>query len=121
MAAVGLVSAGRYLGPSPLPDVPCRAGAVTSRHGGVYRQSPIQRVDPPATRGTVMTANPYTRFAQQVEERTAKARVPTHAYIELTHRCPLACSHCYNNLSMGDPSARSRELSAAEHCRLLDE
>jgi len=41
--------------------------------------------------------------------------------IELTHRCPLECQHCYNNLPMSDESARRQELSFKEHIRLLDE
>ena len=41
--------------------------------------------------------------------------------IELTHRCPLECQHCYNNLPMSDALARKQELSFEEHVRLLDE
>ncbi|HEY0703867.1 MAG TPA: radical SAM protein [Candidatus Acidoferrales bacterium] len=41
--------------------------------------------------------------------------------IELTHRCPLECQHCYNNLPMADKSAKNRELSLDEYKRLLDE
>jgi len=41
--------------------------------------------------------------------------------IELTHRCPLDCQHCYNNLPMGDINARKQELSFEEHVRLLDQ
>jgi radical SAM protein with 4Fe4S-binding SPASM domain len=39
----------------------------------------------------------------------------------MTHRCPLACAHCYNNLPMNDSAARQRELTREEHFRLLDE
>jgi radical SAM protein with 4Fe4S-binding SPASM domain len=41
--------------------------------------------------------------------------------IEMTHRCPLECQHCYNNLPMSDLNARKQELSFEEHVRLLDE
>ncbi len=41
--------------------------------------------------------------------------------IELTHRCPLECQHCYNNLPMSDVFAKKQELSFEEHVRLLDE
>jgi len=41
--------------------------------------------------------------------------------IEVTRRCPLECQHCYNNLPMGDPDARHREMTTEEHFRLLDE
>lgn len=41
--------------------------------------------------------------------------------IEVTHRCPLECQHCYNNLPMNDRHARKQELSFEEHVRLLDE
>jgi radical SAM protein with 4Fe4S-binding SPASM domain len=48
-------------------------------------------------------------------------RVPLEVTIELTHRCPLECQHCYNNLAMGDLAARNRELSKEEYFRILDE
>ena len=41
--------------------------------------------------------------------------------IEVTRRCPLTCAHCYNNLPMADCDAQGRELTYAEHCRILDE
>ncbi|MGB7514570.1 MAG: radical SAM protein [Candidatus Acidiferrum sp.] len=41
--------------------------------------------------------------------------------IEVTHRCPLECLHCYNNLPMSDANARKEELTFEEHVRLLDE
>lgn len=48
-------------------------------------------------------------------------RVPAEVSIEVTHRCPLDCHHCYNNLPMGDVNARKQELTFEEHVRLLDE
>jgi radical SAM protein with 4Fe4S-binding SPASM domain len=47
--------------------------------------------------------------------------LPLNGTFEITHRCPLTCSHCYNNLPMGDAAARSRELTRDEHYRLLAE
>jgi len=41
--------------------------------------------------------------------------------IEMTHRCPLECQHCYNNLPMSDTQARLQEMSFQEHVELLDE
>lgn len=61
----------------------------------------------------------YTEFSHVVHVNAL--RVPINGTIEVTHRCPLACSHCYNNLPMADAGARSRELSTEEHYRLCDE
>lgn len=41
--------------------------------------------------------------------------------IEVTHRCPLECQHCYNNLPMSDEKARASEMTFEEHVRLLDQ
>jgi radical SAM protein with 4Fe4S-binding SPASM domain len=41
--------------------------------------------------------------------------------IEVTHRCPLKCVHCYNNLPLNHEEARHRELTYLEHCRIVDE
>jgi radical SAM protein with 4Fe4S-binding SPASM domain len=61
----------------------------------------------------------YTEFSHVVHVNSL--RVPINGTIEVTHRCPLTCSHCYNNLPMADAAARSRELTTEEHYRLLDE
>jgi radical SAM protein with 4Fe4S-binding SPASM domain len=63
----------------------------------------------------------YGDFSAQIYRRARGGRLPTNGTIELTHRCPLACAHCYNNLPVGDAAARSRELSTAEVCRIIDE
>jgi radical SAM protein with 4Fe4S-binding SPASM domain len=63
----------------------------------------------------------YSRFSGLVHERYAGRRAPVEVSIEVTHRCPLNCLHCYNNLPMNDSEARGSELTLAEHCRLLDE
>jgi len=41
--------------------------------------------------------------------------------IEVTRRCPLNCVHCYNNLPLRDDENARRELSTAEHIRIIDE
>jgi radical SAM protein with 4Fe4S-binding SPASM domain len=68
----------------------------------------------------VQTAT-YGNFSSALHERFQGRRVPVEVSIEVTHRCPLECQHCYNNLPMGDQNARRGELSLAEHIKLLDE
>ena len=68
-----------------------------------------------------MELGSYTEFSASLQRRGAAARLPLQATFEVTHRCPLGCQHCYNNLPVGDRAARAGELSADEHKRLLDE
>ena len=68
-----------------------------------------------------MQALSYSEFSRRVHHEVNAARIPVNGTIELTNRCPLVCSHCYNNLPMNDLAARRAELSAEEHRRLLDE
>ncbi|HEX7809340.1 MAG TPA: hypothetical protein VF608_11460, partial [Thermoanaerobaculia bacterium] len=63
----------------------------------------------------------YADFSYVVHEEVNPMRIPVNGTIEITNRCPLECAHCYNNLPMADASARRRELSTADHKRLLDE
>lgn len=63
----------------------------------------------------------YTDFSAQLHRRLMPERPPASGTIEVTRRCSLACHHCYNNLPMGDAGARDRELSTAEHFRLIDD
>lgn len=56
-----------------------------------------------------------------LHERSQGRRVPVEVGIEVTHRCPLECQHCYNNLPMSDTNARLQEMTFEEHVRLLDE
>ncbi len=63
----------------------------------------------------------YGTWSLGFHTRARGARLPINATIELTHRCPLECAHCYNNLPVGDRAARARELSTDEHKRILDE
>lgn len=68
-----------------------------------------------------MSETSYTEFSHGLHGRGKPARVPLEGAIEVSHRCPLVCQHCYNNLPMGDAEARKRELTLDEHTRLLDE
>ena len=63
----------------------------------------------------------YSRFSGLMHQKHAGKRAPVEVSIEVTHRCPLDCLHCYNNLPMSDSAARKAELSLAEHCQLLDQ
>ncbi len=66
-----------------------------------------------------METRTYLDWSAAVHRRARERRLPTNATIELTHRCPLRCVHCYNNLPLGDGQAAARELTTAEHLRLL--
>jgi radical SAM protein with 4Fe4S-binding SPASM domain len=66
-----------------------------------------------------MNAGSYAELSRTLHQ--PRGRVPLEVSIEMTHRCPLECQHCYNNLAMGDLAARNRELSKEEYFRILDE
>ncbi len=63
----------------------------------------------------------YGDWSLEVGRRTSAKRVPISGSIEVTQRCNHKCIHCYNNLAAGDANAKGRELSLAEHYRILDE
>ncbi len=63
----------------------------------------------------------YGEFSTQIHKRQMGRRVPVEVSIEVTHRCPLECQHCYNNLPMHDSQARRLEMTFDEHIHLLDE
>jgi MoaA/NifB/PqqE/SkfB family radical SAM enzyme len=63
----------------------------------------------------------YAAWSSALHGRARGTRLPINATLEVTHRCPLACAHCYNNLPVGDAGARRRELSADELKRIIDE
>jgi radical SAM protein with 4Fe4S-binding SPASM domain len=63
----------------------------------------------------------YSEFNRRISEVSAGRRIPLSGTIELTNRCPLNCSHCYNNLPMNDVAARKRELSTREYFDVLDQ
>ncbi len=62
----------------------------------------------------------YREFSATVHEQAELARFPLDGTLELTHRCNLACVHCYVNLPANDREARSRELTLEECCRIID-
>jgi radical SAM protein with 4Fe4S-binding SPASM domain len=63
----------------------------------------------------------YGDFSARLHDALHGRRAPMEVSIEMTHRCPLECQHCYNNLPMSDVNARQQELTFDEHLRLLDE
>src|SRR5258708_35404528 len=63
----------------------------------------------------------YVDFTARVYNNANPRRVPVNGTIEISHRCPLTCFHCYNNLPMNDQGARSLEMTFEEHCALIDE
>jgi radical SAM protein with 4Fe4S-binding SPASM domain len=69
----------------------------------------------------VLETATYGVFSTSVHSRQQGRRAPMEVSIEVTHRCPLECQHCYNNLPMSDVNARKQELSFDEHVRLLDQ
>ena len=68
-----------------------------------------------------MEALPYSDFSLDLHQRTLNQRFPLQGTIEVTHRCPMKCVHCYNILPIGDQEAQHKELTVEEHCRILDE
>jgi radical SAM protein with 4Fe4S-binding SPASM domain len=70
-----------------------------------------------------MNAEPrsYMEFSAGLYKSARSSRLPTNGTIEVTHRCPLECAHCYNNLPVGDQAARRRELDTQEMFRVIDE
>lgn len=63
----------------------------------------------------------YTEFSRRIAFGTRHRNVAVQGTIELSHRCPLECVHCYNNLPMNDAEARRSELTTQEYFRVLDE
>ncbi len=68
-----------------------------------------------------MEKESYKDFSLRLHQQILSRNIPVNGTIEVTRRCPLTCAHCYNNLPMSDRDSRSRELSYAEHCRIIDE
>jgi radical SAM protein with 4Fe4S-binding SPASM domain len=63
----------------------------------------------------------YGAFSNALHRSARGKRLPVNGTIEVTHRCPLTCAHCYNNLPVGDAQARRGELTTDEHRRIIDE
>ncbi|MCU1384205.1 MAG: putative Fe-S oxidoreductase [Acidobacteria bacterium] len=59
--------------------------------------------------------------SEALHRRAMRERIPVIAAIELTHRCNLACVHCYVNLAPNDREAQRRELTTEEFFRIIDE
>jgi radical SAM protein with 4Fe4S-binding SPASM domain len=59
--------------------------------------------------------------SEALHARAANDRIPVAAGFELTHRCNLACIHCYVNLAPNDREAHSRELTTDEWKRVIDQ
>lgn len=68
-----------------------------------------------------MRTESYGAFSKTIHQKVLAERRPLNATIEVTRRCPLTCSHCYNNLPMADKAARDQELTYDELCRVMDE
>jgi len=68
-----------------------------------------------------METRPFAEFTSLVHHDVVAQRVPFSITIEVTRRCPLTCTHCYNNLPMDDLEARTGELSGDEIKRIIDE
>ncbi len=53
--------------------------------------------------------------------RALHERIPMSGGLELTHRCNLACIHCYVNLPSADRTAIARELTTEQWCEVIDQ
>lgn len=63
----------------------------------------------------------YGAFSARRHREAIHKRIPISGSFELTYRCPLTCSHCYNNLPMGDRDAQASELTTEQAKRILTE
>lgn len=63
----------------------------------------------------------YGDFSQRLRRHAGGAQLPLNGSIEVTHRCSLACAHCYNNRPMSDAAARAAELTTPELKRIVGE
>ncbi len=68
-----------------------------------------------------MNSVSYGEFSLSLHNHFAEKRTPLEVSLEVTRRCPLECQHCYNNLPMGDLTARNRELTKQEYAAILSE
>lgn len=68
-----------------------------------------------------MKPGSYGAWSARLHNEVKRRRLPLSGTLELTHRCPLECAHCYNNLPVGENAARARELSTTEYYRILEE
>lgn len=63
----------------------------------------------------------YGEFSLDLHNKAGGERVAANVTLELTHRCPLNCQHCYNNLPMQDEAARRGEVTTEEYFKILDQ
>lgn len=63
----------------------------------------------------------YSDFSTAVHGAVSTNRLPVNGTVEVSRRCPLECSHCYNNLAMNDAAARAEELSYDELKVIFDQ
>ncbi len=63
----------------------------------------------------------YEDWSLELHQQVVAHRTPVSGSIELTRRCNMRCTHCYNNLATGHQEAQRGELTYEEHCRILDE
>ena len=68
-----------------------------------------------------MDTQHFTDWSLGIHNLSIAHRVPISASIEITRRCNNNCVHCYSNLPIKDQNERQKEISAAEHIRILDE
>ncbi|HEY1586050.1 MAG TPA: radical SAM protein, partial [Polyangia bacterium] len=59
--------------------------------------------------------------SQELHKRALHERMPIMGGVELTHRCNLACIHCYVNLPAADREAMERELTTDEWRAVFDQ
>src|SRR5688500_4966021 len=62
----------------------------------------------------------YADFSMRLHQGIRAQRRPVRVTLEMTHRCPLNCSHCMNCPPMS-AGARDQELTFDDFRRLLDE
>jgi radical SAM protein with 4Fe4S-binding SPASM domain len=60
-------------------------------------------------------------LSQALHARANRERIPIVGGLELTHRCNLACVHCYVNLPANDRGAQRRELTTEEWFRVIEQ
>lgn len=74
--------------------------------------------DASVTSGSMPTHNVHTSLLDEINRLAAARLIPLHAHVELTHRCALACRHCYLE---GLPRHPETELTRFELERLFDD
>ncbi len=68
-----------------------------------------------------LSGSSYGPLTRALFERARAQHLPIAGGIELTHRCNLACVHCYVNLPAADREAQRREMTTDEVKLVLDQ